>query len=387
MWRVARPRARARQHFSIFAAVTHPAFIAHEQKRTDAEVPSVDKSTSHEVTKLVRGELFDPTDNVNKESNVLTAAAIEVWCKGMLHTLLEGQGARYITGGEYGIDKQTEEMKKHMLHTYRNTDVPCESYFGLLKYFKEKFTNLSTANADAMAHAKRNGLFSVLAPLVLARRKLNRERRGERPKKMKVARRGQLMMIDGRLRAVMMTSARRGVATAKARQAADATAAAERALDKREEAITKRLEQQVAQFARATAAFNIRPLVNLAALDAFLTQCRSAAAKTACMKGQIKRLVDGCGLEQFKVKYTSATDAAIGLEGSAENVQHLRRSLARAYAAIESEAIELPDAPVMPMLKRRVVPKERRTRPNYLSHLKYEIQYLILSREPNPYAK
>ena len=104
-----------------------------------------------------------------------------------------------------------------MLHTYRNTDVPCESYFGLLKYFKEKFANLSTANADAMAHAKRNGLFSVPAPLVLARRKLNRERRAERPKKMKVARRGQLMMIDGRLRAVMMTSARRGVATAKAR--------------------------------------------------------------------------------------------------------------------------------------------------------------------------
>ena len=65
----------------------------------------------------------------------------QVWCKGMLHTLTEGQGARYATGGEYGVDKQTAAMKQHMMHTYRSTDVPCESIFGMLKYFKASEVN------------------------------------------------------------------------------------------------------------------------------------------------------------------------------------------------------------------------------------------------------
>ena len=65
------------EDFAVFGAVTHPAFIAHELQRSNATVKSFDK-TLHDITKLVRGELYDPKDKVNVESATLTARALEV---------------------------------------------------------------------------------------------------------------------------------------------------------------------------------------------------------------------------------------------------------------------------------------------------------------------
>ena len=36
-------------------------------------------------------------------------------------------------------------------HRYRNTDIPCESTFGLLKFIKAQFANMSVESADALA--------------------------------------------------------------------------------------------------------------------------------------------------------------------------------------------------------------------------------------------
>ena len=40
--------------------------------------------------------MYDPQDEINADATDLTVTAIEVWCKGMKHTLKEGQGARYL---------------------------------------------------------------------------------------------------------------------------------------------------------------------------------------------------------------------------------------------------------------------------------------------------
>ena len=345
--------------FKVFDAVTHPAFIEHETKRTLAEVRAADNKTTCKITQLVRAELYNPVETVNKDARALVAHAVTVWCKGMLKTLTEGEGAKYVAGGEYGIDKQTEAMKKHFTNTYRNTDEPCESYFGLVKYIKTRFTNLSVAHADAMAHALRNQLFSVLAPLVTKRRgprSAHSANASKRAKKMTVARRGRLELLDERLRSVMMTAARRGLATAKKRAAADDAAAHEHALARRDEAIKKRLEQQVAQYVRAKAAFAIEPL-DPVRLDAALSTCRTTAAQTALLRNQIRRLVDGCGLSRFKMKLTSTVDTNIGREGTDENREYLRRSLLAMYSTIAAENITLPTEPAVPQLKRRVVPR------------------------------
>ena len=55
-------------------------------------------------------------------------------------------------------------------HRYRNTDIPCESTFGLLKFIKAQFANMSVESADALAMSKKNHLFSTVAPGLVPRR-------------------------------------------------------------------------------------------------------------------------------------------------------------------------------------------------------------------------
>ena len=170
------------ESWDIFDGVTHDAYIAWKTKRANTTAPGVKGKNvaqrdvpQHAAVQMVRAELYNPTDEDNKATTELCKAALEVWLTGMLKTLTEGNGALYMTGGEYGVDKQTALMKEHFKGTYRNTDIPCESYFGLLKYNKKLFTNMSVEAADALTMAQRNGLFSVLAPLVTVSRKSNRE--------------------------------------------------------------------------------------------------------------------------------------------------------------------------------------------------------------------
>ena len=62
-------------------------------------------------------------------------------------------------------------------HRYRNTDIPCESTFGLLKFIKAQFANMSLESADALTTSKKNRLFSTVAPALVPRRPQRRGRR------------------------------------------------------------------------------------------------------------------------------------------------------------------------------------------------------------------
>ena len=103
--------------YDIFASVDHDAYAAWKQQRADSKVPCVDGTAMEDDVRLVRAEVYRPSDATNKQTDALTKAAIEVWCKGMRKTLVAGQGARYLKGGEFGIDIQTDLMKQHLNDT------------------------------------------------------------------------------------------------------------------------------------------------------------------------------------------------------------------------------------------------------------------------------
>ena len=105
------------EEFDVFASLDEERYTTWKQRRANSRAPCVDGTAMMDDVRLVRAEVYRPSDATNKQTDTLTKAAIEVWCKGMLKTLKEGQSARYLSGGEFGIDKQTEEMKKHLKHT------------------------------------------------------------------------------------------------------------------------------------------------------------------------------------------------------------------------------------------------------------------------------
>ena len=210
-------------------------------------------------------------------------------------------------------------------HRYRSTDIPCESTFGLLKFIKAQFANMSVESADALAMSKKNHLFSTVAPGLVPRRPQRRVRRKNASTKshkvkMKEARVGRLDQRDAHVRTAMLTYARRGVGVAKARTKADKTAAAATQMERRKLAIQKKLDDQVKAWIAVEKAFAIHPISGVAELDTQLGLLNEKQ-QAKCVKEQIVRLVDGCGLRAYKPKkYTSSKDATIGKEGSAANL-------------------------------------------------------------------
>ena len=310
----------------------------------------------------VRSELYSPKERTNAQTEALTKATIEVWCTGMLKTLKDGEGSRYITGGEYGIDKQTELMKEHFRSTYRNTDKPCESYFGLLKYVLSRFANMSIESADAVAMALRNGLFSTIAPRVVKQRKARRQRknaskRHKKKKDVKVARDGRLELRSLKIKRAMIACSRRGAETRKSQKRADKAEADENSLQLRAKAIKKKLEAQVVQYVAAVKSFNAPAIPNASALEVQLNLLETTKQKAECVKNQIKRLVDGCGLSECKVQFASGKEGStIGKEGTEANLAHLKRALLGIWAKISRDGIELPTEAAIPQLKRRRIP-------------------------------
>ena len=94
----------------IYVSINEPAY-ARWRRRRDQRGASSKDGTPYYVNRELRRELYMPQDTINREVTPKTKAALQVWCSGALKTLVEGQGARYIRGGDLGVDNQTDEMK------------------------------------------------------------------------------------------------------------------------------------------------------------------------------------------------------------------------------------------------------------------------------------
>ena len=94
----------------VYASMQEPAYDRWRRRRDNRSAAAKD-GTPFVVIRELRRELYTPQDPINQEVTPQTKAALQVWCGGALKTMVEGQGARYLRGGDLGVDNQTEEMK------------------------------------------------------------------------------------------------------------------------------------------------------------------------------------------------------------------------------------------------------------------------------------
>ena len=146
--------------FALLAGV--PEYAKFRSDIKEMTMKAVDGKTDIAAIEAVRDELYSPKDEDNIESTKLTREFIKVFAGGMLHTLENGQGARYVDDGDQSEKKQTNKMKVAYAYTVRNSN-GIESYFGTWKHVGSVFQGISSYNANAIAGAKKDHIFFVLA--------------------------------------------------------------------------------------------------------------------------------------------------------------------------------------------------------------------------------
>ena len=149
--------------YDMFAplAATVPAHAAYLRELEGATALAVDGKTRVSAVAAVRNEIYDPTDEDNMMSTEKALEHIKAFAAGMHKTLINGQGARYVDGGEYSKEKQFVEMLEAFEGTDRNTNA-CESYFGSLKYYDQLY-HAGVHNANAVVAAQRNHVYGSRA--------------------------------------------------------------------------------------------------------------------------------------------------------------------------------------------------------------------------------
>ena len=78
-----------------------PAYAEFLKDLDDIKAKSVDGKTEMHSTRAVRKEIYEPSDASNAATTDLTKEHLVAFATGMLRTLENGQGARYVDDGEY----------------------------------------------------------------------------------------------------------------------------------------------------------------------------------------------------------------------------------------------------------------------------------------------
>ena len=116
--------------YDIYAAVTREAYAAWKQQRDELCAPSVDGTTrkddtAYYVTRELRREIYAPAETTKQRLLETTEVGLVAWCTGMLETLKNGNGARYLSGGgDFGEDVQAVEMKEQCKDTCGGAPAP-----------------------------------------------------------------------------------------------------------------------------------------------------------------------------------------------------------------------------------------------------------------------
>ena len=159
------PIAVATLEYDAFESLraTTPEYVAFLDKLDGYVKKSVDQKTEISVYSEVRREIYTPIDADNVACTEIFLKAVSAWGKGMLGRLDEGWGKEYIRGGDYGVDKQTPEMKVAMQDSFRHTNI-IEGLYGHQKYYTSIFDNVHPSNASGVVCSARDHIFPRLAP-------------------------------------------------------------------------------------------------------------------------------------------------------------------------------------------------------------------------------
>ena len=110
------------------------------------------------INQAIDGEIFDPqelsnrSDEVREHRNILLSA----WLKGMLHTIENGEAARYLEGGD--MSNLAGDIKDAFDGSWATTNI-LEGAIGDLKHFGRRTDNSSVVTAGNLAVAQRNNMF------------------------------------------------------------------------------------------------------------------------------------------------------------------------------------------------------------------------------------
>lgn len=352
---------------------TVPAYADYRRKLAAATALAVDGKTRVMSISAVRAEIYSPTDATNIAATEKTLDHVKAFAAGMLNTMMNGQAARYVEGGEYSTEKQTQEMIAAFGGTDRNTNA-CESYFGALKYYEQLY-HCDLHNANAVVACRRDHVYGSVSKKYIKRQ---RRRKTDVSSSMEKKRKRDAVDSESRLAALgpeLVDSIMRvSRSSGKKRYRDDALAARARAdaasIARGEEKIEATLEKQTKCFVKAQDALVV-DLVNSDAdvmgrtlLTTLTKRLDEALAREPKISGKRRLLVDniksytlGRGIAAVEPKsFSSEVDASIGAVGSEMNNAFLRSALIGAYSHIKAEKIELLNEPAVPEMHRRVLP-------------------------------
>ena len=370
-----KPELMLDAEYDPFASLgsTVPAYADYRRKLAAATALAVDGKTRVMSISAVRDEVYSPTDATNIAATEKTLGHVKAFAAGMLNTMMNGQAARYVDGGEYSTEKQTEEMIAAFDGTDRNTNA-CESYFGALKYYEQLY-HCDLHNANAVVACRRDHVYGSVSKKYIKRQ---RRRKTDVSSSMEQKRKRDAVDSESRLAALgpelvdaIMRVAR---SSGKKRYRDDALAARARAdaasIARGKEKIEVALEKQTKCFVKAQDALVV-DLVNSDAdvmgrtlLTTLTKRLDEALAREPKISGKRRLLVDniksytlGRGIAAVEPKsFSSEVDASIGAVGSEMNNAFLRSALIDAYTHIKAEKIELTNEPAVPEMHRRVLP-------------------------------
>ena len=344
---------------------TVPAYADYRRKLAAATALAVDGKTRVMSISAVRAEIYSPTDATNIAATEKTLDHVKAFAAGMLNTMMNGQAARYVEGGEYSTEKQTQEMIAAFGGTDRNTNA-CESYFGALKYYEQLY-HCDLHNANAVVACRRDHVYGSVS-----KKYIKRQRRRKTDVSLSMEKKRNAMpstLSHGSLRWGPSSSTRScasrssgkkryrdGALAARAR--ADATSIA-----RGEEKIEVALEKQTKFFVKAQDAL-VLDLANSDAdvmgrtlLKTLTKRLHEALAREPKISGKRRLLVGNIkSITAVEPKsFSSEVDASIGAVGSEMNNAFLRSALIDAYSHIKAEKIELLNEPAVPEMHRRVL--------------------------------
>jgi hypothetical protein len=353
------PAAVLTHDYDPFKSIVHPAYTKFLRALSDSPMCSVDGSLTFKDWAEIRREIYDPTDEESKKATSLTLECLQAWGRGAGKTMDNGEAQKYMEGGVYGVDNQTDAMRVAFKGTVRNTN-DVESLFGIIKYVENLHTNISIVNANAVATAKFDQIFPKRGRTYVQRRKGKGAKLAGRSSmkkyKREAERKGRLFELKPKIIAAVVLAARQGKKAVRA-AAGIVQEAAKARLEARRAAVKTSATEKVAEsYAKAIRCFAHEPICpdkQVSSKVPLGTLARSVERKLGggmsenqqelALQNDLDRYYCGMSLDKPKDFTKTSKDRP----ERRENIAFLKRTLFELYAVVRASGIVLPSKAVL----------------------------------------
>ena len=304
---------------------------------------------------IVRRELYAPSDETNKQTDVTTIESIESWAAAMLIGMEESTIKDYLDSqtGKYSEAHADAATKKHLAsgdgESIERVNDLSESTFGVVDHYYHLFPNQHVITAAGVAQCIINHDMDIHYVNSRARKPTEmRKTKASAPAK------------DGAFTVAMQSASGASLLELSRKHLAFDMRAEQKRLDAqhlyfREVEANKKAKKLASlknTFKLACLAFEVTRATSHADLTTALRDCRSDGARLTFLRNQVRHYVYGRGLTDApfgpKVRFSDKNDAAIG------TIDELTARVKKMITT--AEPLELPEEPPLPALTLRVAP-------------------------------